>query len=243
MRLSLVLSVVPLSVSLVCSVAAAQAVDTISAGTRRFDRSPRVGVDTVDGFSVLGDSSRLAYTLIRTTTREGSIMSMETQIGAVRYFSRWKLDPYTPLESRSVSPRDSAAVQFQGEFVKGWVVEAGKAPEEVEHEFGDDIIPFDNGAREVFAQILPLADNYAAAFRIFDPYQNKGEWWSLRVLGSESLTHHGKRVDCWIVETTIPGSPTAPTHRLWVSKSNRLILQDRNMRSLPDGRTMIARAR
>jgi hypothetical protein len=222
----------------------AQTVDTISAGKRRFDRLPRIGVDTLDGFAVVGDSSRLTYTMIRSVRRgDNGTLIVDTRIGPVRYSAKYKLAPFTPLEFKSTSPRDSAAATFQGEFVQGWVVEAGKTQDAVEHEFADDIVPFASGASEILAQIVPLADGYSAAFRVFDPYQNKGEWWSLRVLGSETLAHRGKSVDCWIVETTIPGASPAPTHRQWIAKTNRLVIQDRNMREFPDGRTMIARAR
>ena len=237
-------AIVALVLSLTPAPSTAQKVDTISAGKRRFDRPPRIGVDTLDGFAIVGDSSRLTYTMIRSTTRasDGTV-EMNTRIGPVQYRSKWKLAPFTPLEFKTTSLRDSAAITFSGEFVQGWVVESGKPRAIVEHEFGDDVVPFAGGAGEILAQILPLADRYAAAFRVFDPYQNKGEWWSLRVLGSEAVKHHGKPVDCWIVETTIPGASIAPTHRLWVAKTNRLVVQDRNMRELPDGRVMIARAR
>ena len=105
-------------------------------------------------------------------------------------------------------------------------------------------MPFADGMREVLAQVLPLADGYTAAFRSFDPYHNKGEWWSLRVLGSEALTHRGRRVDCWIIEkTTISAAETPPTHRQWIAKDGRLVVKDQNMRLSPDGRTLIARAR
>lgn len=223
----------------------AQQVDTISAGHRRFDRAPRLGVDTLDGYAVLGDSARWTYTMTRSTsmTAEGYLV-LETRFGGVSYVSTMKLAPLTSVAYRTVSNRDSAAVNFSGEYVDGWVVPGpGKPLEKVEHEFGDDIVPLDLGAREILAQILPLAAGYEAAFRLFDPYQNKGEWWSLKVVGSETIPYRGRPVDCWVIETTIPAAATAPRHRQWISKDTRVVLQDRNMRPLPDGRTMIARAR
>ena len=67
-------------------------VDTIGAGLRRFDRSPRIGVDTLGGFSVLGDSSRLTYTMIRAISKntDGSLV-LDTRIGPVSYRSTFRL--------------------------------------------------------------------------------------------------------------------------------------------------------
>ena len=220
-------------------------VDTISAGIRRFDRSPRIGVDTLDGFAVLGDSSRLTYTMTRAVSKnaDGSLV-VDTRIGAVSYRSTFRLNPLASVDYRTASRRDSAAVTFERDRVVGWVVPGPDKPrEEIEHEFAEDVMPFADGMREILAQVLPLADGYAAAFRSFDPYHNKGEWWSLRVLGSETLTYRGRRVDCWIIETTIPAAEMPPTHRQWIAKDNRLVVKDQNMRLSPDGRTLTARAR
>ena len=225
--------------------AARSTVDTIGAGLRRFDRSPRIGVDTLDGFSVLGDSSRLTYTMTRAISKnaDGSLV-LETRIGPVSYRSTLRLDPLVSVDYRTASRRDSAAVTFERDRVVGWVVPAPDKPrEEIEHEFSEDVMPFADGMREILAQVLPLSDGYAAAFRSFDPYHNKGEWWSLRVVGSETLSYRGRRVDCWIIETTIPSAEPPPTHRQWIAKDSRVVVQDRNMRLSPDGRTLIARAR
>jgi hypothetical protein len=117
--------------------AARSTVDTIGAGLRRFDRSPRIGVDTLDGFSVLGDSSRLTYTMTRAISKNARRKSRARDSNwTVSYRSTLRLDPLVSVDYRTASRRDSAAVTFERDRVVGWVVPAPDKPrEEIEHEF------------------------------------------------------------------------------------------------------------
>jgi hypothetical protein len=225
--------------------AAAQRTDTVIAEQRQFHRAPRFGVDTIDQYVVYGDSAQLQGTSTSSLTQatDGNVIAVAT-LRTVVYTTVLHAQTFAPLREHTQAIDDSADVRFAGDRAQGWVDPGnGKARQNIDIALPAKASPFDGAGRALLLQFLPLAEGYTAAVPSFDPFQGQTEWWRMRVVGSETLTYHGGPVACWIVEIGIPASSGHPVHRMWITKSGRLSLRDRNMRARPDGGFVESRLR
>lgn len=222
----------------------AQRVDTIVAGQRHF-KMPPLGVDTIDGFSVLGDSARPTFSYTRSVTRQpdGTLLAVSA-FKNVTYTTVLDAGTLTPIRTRTQAATDSAVMEFSATGVRGWADAAHSVPRKIiDAEFGQDPRPFESAGRELMIQLLPLAPGYTAVLPAIDAFQTRPVWWQLKVVGADTLTYHGARVPCWMVDVGVAGDSNAVVHRKWIAQTDRRMLQDRNLRHAPDGSQVVSRLR
>jgi predicted enzyme related to lactoylglutathione lyase len=207
-------------------------IDTVRVGSPSLDLSKiPIGTEIMESWR-LEDGERVAHTTTRQTirreTRDGEEVFVvrtvhasgpeDTTIGTIVARAR----DLALLHHKVKGPEDSAAVSVTSGHLTGWVVLPGQPSRFLDQALERPVFPIE-GQMPWILKLLPYEEGYAAVIPHFNEWRGGEVWRTIRVLGSETIEHEGRSVDCWRVDR----GELWPGHRaiLWVEKPTHCVLR------------------